>query len=97
MYMGDRPMKVPNSEAKIAHSIVASCIACPELRDELYCQVCKQTCYNPQRSSSFRGWELFVVAVLNFPPTRNLESSLRCYWEEHIKVGRHSNALLLTD
>ena len=86
MYMGDRPMNKTDTEVKLAHSIVAACISAPELRDELYCQLCKQTCYNPLRTSSFKGWELFVVAVLNFPPTRNLESSLRCYWEEHVKV-----------
>lgn len=45
MYCGDRPTK--NEPDPLAQDILARAINHPELRDEIYCQLCKQSCYNP--------------------------------------------------
>ena len=41
----------------------------PEIRDELYCQVCRQLTNNPSRNSTVRGWVLLNLFAGSFAPT----------------------------
>jgi hypothetical protein len=43
-----------------------------ELRDEIYCQLVKQTTSNPIKNSCCRGIELFLSCLAGFPPSRLL-------------------------
>ncbi|KAL1760593.1 hypothetical protein FB107DRAFT_286818 [Schizophyllum commune] len=55
----------------------------PELRDEIYCQVIKQLTGNPNPESAFRGWQLICVLLITFPPSKNFESYLRSFIQQH--------------
>ncbi|XP_023655558.1 unconventional myosin-VIIb [Paramormyrops kingsleyae] len=61
----DRPL---TSLEKI-HIIVAYAIVRRDLRDEIYCQICKQLTDNGNRNSYFRGWILLSICLGIFPPT----------------------------
>ncbi|XP_052216841.1 myosin-VIIa-like isoform X3 [Dreissena polymorpha] len=40
-----------------------------DLRDEIYCQVCKQLTNNPSRNSSIRGWVMLYIFAGSFLPS----------------------------
>eukprot|EP00020_Sapocribrum_chincoteaguense_P009027 CAMPEP_0170743762 /NCGR_PEP_ID=MMETSP0437-20130122/7433_1 /TAXON_ID=0 /ORGANISM="Sexangularia sp." /LENGTH=672 /DNA_ID=CAMNT_0011082437 /DNA_START=29 /DNA_END=2044 /DNA_ORIENTATION=- len=92
-YMGDagggtitlRGHGAKNDDAA-ASFVVQRGLATPELRDELYCQLCKQLNENPGESSLLRGWQLFTMAIESFPPTHDLERWLLDYC-----AARHSS------
>jgi hypothetical protein len=48
----------------------------PELRDEIFLQLCKQLTGNPSVGSTERGWVLLHVALCSFPPSEELENFL---------------------
>ncbi|KAF7362103.1 Rho GTPase-activating protein 39 isoform 2 [Mycena venus] len=54
-----------------------------ELRDEIYCQVMKQLTGNPNPESVFRGWQLLCVLLITFPPSKNFETYLRSFIQQH--------------
>ncbi|KAG6821028.1 hypothetical protein H0H93_007918 [Arthromyces matolae] len=54
-----------------------------ELRDEIYCQVMKQLTGNPSTESTFRGWQLLCVALVTFPPSKNFETYLSSFLQNH--------------
>lgn len=83
IYMGD---KSPSTSDEERYKLVEECITfgvnMAELRDEIYCQLCKQTTLNPNEDSLERGWALISIAVQFFPPTKNLEPFIQQYIQE---------------
>ena len=81
-YMGDRSSKKDND--KHAHKLIKIVLAqVGEVRDEVFCQLCKQTTQNPDPESTLRGWKLFVICIGTFPPTPEFFPYLMSYLEEH--------------
>ncbi|KAJ7039153.1 hypothetical protein C8F04DRAFT_1087289 [Mycena alexandri] len=54
-----------------------------ELRDEIYCQTMKQLTGNPHAESVFKGWQLLCVLLITFPPSKNFETYLRSFIQQH--------------
>ena len=54
-----------------------------ELRDEIFCQIIKQTTENPDPYSRSRGWQLMAIAAGTYPPSREFEPYLMYYCEQH--------------
>ncbi|KAG6920068.1 hypothetical protein DXG01_010136 [Tephrocybe rancida] len=54
-----------------------------ELRDEIYCQLMKQLTGNPSTESVFKGWQLLCVALITFPPSKNFETYLSSFLQQH--------------
>jgi myosin VIIa len=54
-------------------------LAPEELRDELYCQICKQSTNNPDPQSTEKGWQLLMMCLAIFPPSSDLMPHLMAY------------------
>ena len=52
----------------------------PQIQDEVYCQLCKQTTNNPSSESTTLGWELFMLCLSVFPPSDTFKNYLMDYF-----------------
>eukprot|EP01136_Pigoraptor_vietnamica_P027805 Opistho-1_new@84545 len=83
-FMGDRALpKDLSTPAQLALSVLEKGLLYPEIRDEIFVQLIKQTTNNKRIDSNCQGWILISLCVTMFPPSRNLESYLRNYIQQH--------------
>ncbi|XP_062852568.1 unconventional myosin-VIIb [Trichomycterus rosablanca] len=71
----DRPL----TSLEKLHIIVGYAIVRRDLRDEIYCQICKQLQENGNRSSFFRGWILLSLCLGIFPPSERFFKYLQSF------------------
>jgi MyTH4 domain/WW domain/FERM central domain len=85
-FMGDRNSN--KEDVGHAEKLLKTCLHAPEeLRDEVYCQIIKQTSNNPSPESTLKGWMLLGVAAGAFAPSKEFEPFLLSYCESHREDG----------
>jgi hypothetical protein len=93
-YMGDYPTRLSQKKYDALPSkAIQMAIDNRELRDELYCQLMKQTNKNPRDSSNEKGWELMALCAGCFLPQDEMLDRLYKRLEEHeldSKVGYYA-------
>ena len=63
------------------NEIIKLGVVFPEVRDEIYCQICGQMTGNPDPMSIKYGWDLMASCISFFPPGSELEN----YLEEFLR------------
>ena len=70
-YQGDTGEQVDDAQRiEIAQKLLHQGLKRPELKDELYMQLPKQTRGNPSPQSRLKAWELFLLVAASMPPSK---------------------------
>ncbi|KAF6020514.1 Myo15 [Bugula neritina] len=85
MFMGDLPMPEPITELDCVFRILKACHQQPELKDEIYCQLTKQTTNNKSSNSNScsRGWRLLTLLCCWFVCSDILKPFLLTYLQQN--------------
>ncbi|XP_077989590.1 unconventional myosin heavy chain 6-like [Glandiceps talaboti] len=65
----------------------------PTLRDEIYCQLIRQTNQNPNKDGLRKGWTLMALCTAAFTPSKTLVKYLASYirkHQNHATIGLHA-------
>ncbi|GFW99206.1 unconventional myosin-XV [Trichonephila clavipes] len=89
-YMGDLSLRLHQKEVECVYTILVICHHHPALRDELYCQLMKQTTNNKSlhQDSSIRGWRLLAFVAAFFRSSDSLMPYLMKYLETAAQDNR---------
>lgn len=79
-FMGDAHEASKKVPSVLAGEIIGVGIKTAPLRDEILCQLCKQTKLNPEPLSTAAGWRLLALACAAFAPTRGFQEHLSNYF-----------------
>jgi len=77
-YMGLRKSG-KGSEGHVEKLLRFALKAPEDIRDEIFCQLCKQTNANPSVDSLIRGWKLMAICCAVFPPSDEFANYLASY------------------
>lgn len=70
-YMGlGREHMTDAQKVEIAQKLLHQGLKRPDLKDELYMQLIKQTRGNPSTDGKMRAWELFHLVTSTMPPSK---------------------------
>jgi hypothetical protein len=84
-FMGDRSST--KEEGGHAEKLLKTCLHSPvELRDEVFCQIIKQTTNNPSASSTLKGWMLLGIIAGAIAPSHDFEPYLYSFIDRHRSV-----------
>ncbi len=73
-FMGDRKSTKPPVDH--ARKIIKNALKAPiGMRDEVFLQICKQTHGHPNVNNCQEGWNLMLVCLCAFPPSKNIKVS----------------------
>ncbi|KAJ3426399.1 rho gtpase activation protein [Anaeramoeba flamelloides] len=78
VYMGEISARNA-TDLKAISGILSTGVKTPELRDEIYIQVIKQTTNNPNKESEIKAWCALSLLAHSFIPTRNLHNFVKEY------------------
>eukprot|EP00300_Choanocystis_sp_HF-7_P027618 c32783_g1_i1.p1 GENE.c32783_g1_i1~~c32783_g1_i1.p1 ORF type:complete len:711 (+),score=158.43 c32783_g1_i1:284-2134(+) len=81
-YMGDKSA-TDLDMIKLAQHIIQNMIKERDLRDEVFCQLCKQTTDNPKFESVMRGWQLIALVCGCVHPGPELDPYFIAFLETH--------------
>jgi len=86
-YMGDRkPLFFVKDVIEIACACIKLVVDNPQLRDEIFVQLIKQTTLNPSEKSEEKGWELFCMVLEAYIlPTQNFETFVKQHFQTAIE------------
>jgi hypothetical protein len=76
-YIGRAPNKKP--VPKSAKKLLKLAVDHPTIRDEVYCQLTKQTSKNKEPESAARAWELFLIIASGIPASARAEKDVRIH------------------
>lgn len=98
-YMGDQPLPANQTEVDCVYAILLNCHRHGAIRDEVFCQLMKQTTSNKssRQDSCQRGWRLFSIVAAYFDCSANLRPYLFHYLETSAYDKRrayHATALV---
>uniref|UniRef100_A0A8C5BBM4 Myosin VIIBa n=1 Tax=Gadus morhua TaxID=8049 RepID=A0A8C5BBM4_GADMO len=79
MAVDSTSLERPMTALEKLHIIVGYAIVRRDLRDEIYCQICKQLEGNNNKNSYYRGWILLSLCLGIFPPTEKFIKYLQSF------------------
>ncbi|GBF96810.1 hypothetical protein Rsub_09666 [Raphidocelis subcapitata] len=89
-YCGDdgREARLPQAAAvEVVQKLLHQGLKRPELRDELYVQLVRQTRGNPLPHSRARAWELFTLVAAAMPPSKDFTGLISEYIHGVVRDG----------
>lgn len=82
-YCGDKKIAYPVAKAQ---ELLQKGAEQPDIRDEIYLQLCKQLTNNPNENSRLRAWQLMLMCLGMFPPSEEFELYLTNFISKHFDV-----------
>ncbi|KAM8728243.1 unconventional myosin-VIIa-like [Acanthopagrus schlegelii] len=92
--IGEGPrLQRPLTPVEKLNIIIGYALSRPDIRDEIYCQICKQLVRNNNRKSRMLGWTLLSICLGMFPPT----DLFMKYLENFIRKGPNGYGTYCTE